>query len=42
MAAGTANWESTGTELAAKLADTATCEEPNIYSGAEYYAVERS
>ena len=42
MAAGNANWESTGTELAAKLADTATCAEPNIYSGAEYYAVEGS
>ncbi|MAJ87324.1 MAG: hypothetical protein CBD08_004630 [Cellvibrionales bacterium TMED148] len=42
MASGNTNWEANGAELAAKLADTATCADPNIYTGAEYYAAEES
>jgi len=37
MARGNAHWDAEGEEIAAKLNETATCDTPNLYNGAEFY-----
>tara|TARA_B110000495_G_scaffold193433_1_gene198582 strand:- start:311 stop:1096 length:786 start_codon:yes stop_codon:yes gene_type:complete len=40
MARGNANWEANGKEMAARLEETATCMDPNLYNGAEFYSTD--
>lgn len=37
MARGITNWEENGKEMQAKFEDTATCTEPTMYNGMEFY-----
>lgn len=38
MARGTANWEENGKAMQAKINATATCSDPNLYNGGQFYA----
>ena len=37
MEAGNANWQEKGNQMQAKFDETATCAEPTLYNGMEFY-----